>query len=475
MVMLEGTAEKSVATEPWGLSRRMTDFEAIMWRVEVDARLRSDAVILEILDCAPDWDRFVAGHEWACRLVPRLRQRVADDALFLRPPAWVPADLDMGYHLSRVRIAENSDQALMDLVSSVAMAPFDRARPLWKGVLVEGLPEGRAAYLFKVHHAMTDGQGLMQLFDTLHSHRREPTAKAPIEIEAGGEDDGIAGRARRSLALGRDAVGGSFGLADRLGSAARRRLANPTTARAAWDYAQSINRVSKPPGDPSPLLRKRGLARRMRAIEIPLPALRAGGRAAGGSLNDAYLAGMVGGLRYYHLHHGAEIGDLPIGFPVSLRRPEHALGGNQFGGACIAGPSSEADPAARVKLVRERALAVRDEPALNFLGLTAPITSRLPPPLLAHMTRRFASSLDLQASNIPGLNRPAFIAGARIERMYGFGPVPGGAMMTTLLSHEGVCCIGISMDHDAVPDPDVLTECFQRGLHEVAALGRDLA
>lgn len=475
MAMLDDTAGKSAPTEPWGSSRHMTDFEAIMWRVEVDARLRSDAVILDILDCAPDWDRLVAGHEWGCRLVPRLRQRVVDDALFLRPPSWEPTDLDMAYHLRRVRLAESSNEALMDFVSSVAMEPFDRRRPLWKGVLVEGLPDGRAAYLFKVHHAMTDGQGLVQLFDMLHSHRREPTEKAPIAIEGVLDGDGVSRRGIRGLTFGREVIGGSLGLASRLGSATRRRLAHPATPRATWEYAQSLGRVTKPPGEPSPLLRKRGLVRRMRAIEIPLTALRAGGRAAGGTLNDAYLAGIVGGLRYYHLHHGAEIGDLPIGFPVSLRRPEHALGGNQFGGACIAGPSSEPDPAARVKLIRERVLAVRDEPALNFMGLTAPITSRLPPPVLAHMTHRYSSSLDLQASNIPGLNRPTFIAGARVERMYGFGPVPGGAMMTTLLSHEGICCIGISMDHDAVPDPDVLTECFERGLREVAELGSALA
>ena len=118
-----------------------------------------------------------------------------------------------------------------------------------------------------------------------------------------------------------------------------------------------------------------------------------------------------------------------------------------------------------------RRQAARNETALDLMGAFAPMASRLPAPLLAKAARRMSSSLDLQASSITGLDRDAFLAGARITRMFVFGPVPGSAIMATLLSHQGVCCIAITTDHDAVPDPDVLRACLQEAFDEVLAVG----
>ena len=49
------------------------------------------------------------------------------------------------------------------------MQAFDRARPLWEFTVVEGLEDGQAGMIMKVHHAVTDGVGgvklLMETFD----------------------------------------------------------------------------------------------------------------------------------------------------------------------------------------------------------------------------------------------------------------------------------------------------------------------
>lgn len=464
------TPDRSATTQhpaTWGASRQMTEVEALMWRAEVDPRLRSDGVVMDLLDSTPDWDRLVQAHEWGTRLAPRLRQRVQEVALRLGTPRWVSTELDLGHHLTRVRLAD--PDALLDVAQALHEEPFDTARPLWKAVLVEGLPEGKSAYLLKFHHAMADGAGAMQLFDLVHSDRSEPrpdkTAPPVPEVEQVGAADlavqriaGVLRTAPRTAALG---------LAGLLGNAAR-------TAVAPHDavvYARSLARVTAAAGTPSPLMRHRGVDRRLRMLEVDFAALQVAGRAAGGSLNDAYLAALLGGLRRYHDKHGTEVGDLPVALPVSLREGGHSLGGNRFAGAYIAGPAGEVDAAARVGLVRRRVLKVRREPALDFLGATAPIVSRLPPALLASLSLRFSSAIDLQASNIPGMRREAYIAGARIERMFVFGPVPGCAVMATLLSHGGTCCVGIVTDHDAVPDPDVLLDCFAEGFAEVLALG----
>src|SRR4051812_50115525 len=86
----------------WGTERYMTPFEALMWRVEQDPRLRSTMTIVYLLDRAPDWDRLVAAHDWASRLIPRARQRVVEPPFGLAAPAWVVDDqFDLPFHPRR--------------------------------------------------------------------------------------------------------------------------------------------------------------------------------------------------------------------------------------------------------------------------------------------------------------------------------------------------------------------------------------
>jgi WS/DGAT/MGAT family acyltransferase len=236
-------------------------------------------------------------------------------------------------------------------------------------------------------------------------------------------------------------------------------------------FVRSLARLAGPtPAPPSPLMTHRSMSRRLAVIDVPLRSLRDAGREAGGSVNDAFLASLTGGLRIYHEAHGAVPDVLPIAFPVSLRRADDPLGGNRFAGARIAGPVGTTDPRDRIRLIRERVLEARDEPALDFMAMLSPLLSRIPSPVLTRMTERVTSSIDLQASNIPGLARPAYIAGARITRMYPFGPAPGSAVMVTMISHDGICCIGVNADHAAIPDSDLFVACLRDGFDEVLAL-----
>lgn len=450
----------------WGAEPAMSDMEALMWRSEASPRLRSGGVILDVLDSTPDWGRLVAAHEWAVTRVARLRERVMEDPLRLSPPHWTGVeDFDLGYHLRRMRVPEGGGMDdVLETTQVLAMAPFDHARPLWEAVLIEGLPEGRSAYALKFHHSLLDGAAVIQLFDILHSDRPEPTpekasARAPHEAPSAlrrfrGLLDGVPARARGAVSLSTDLL-----------------LRPEPTIRSGLRFARSLGRLAgPPPADPSPLMAQRSLARRLAVIDVPLFWLRVAGREAGGSVNDAFLAALTGALRIYHEHAGLTPETLPIAFPVSLRRDDDPLGGNRFAGARIAGPVGTADPRDRIRLIHERVLEARDEPALDFMALLSPVLSRIPAAVLTRMTERVTSSIDLQASNIPGLTRPAYIAGARITHMYPFCPAPGSAVMVTMISHDGTCCIGVTADRAAIPDIDHFTRCLHAGFDEVLAL-----
>lgn len=93
--------------QDWGGPAEMSAFEAVMWRAEVDPRLRSTTTSVLFLDRAPDWERLVAGHKWVTHAVPRFRQRVVDPAFGVGNPVWVEdPDFNLGYHLRRVRLPE---------------------------------------------------------------------------------------------------------------------------------------------------------------------------------------------------------------------------------------------------------------------------------------------------------------------------------------------------------------------------------
>jgi hypothetical protein len=88
-----------------------------------------------------------------------MRQHVLEPALALGTPAWVTAgDFDLSRHVHRVRLpAPGTLRQLLDVVQDFAAAPLDRDRPLWAALLVEGLADGRAGYVAKSHHSVTDG------------------------------------------------------------------------------------------------------------------------------------------------------------------------------------------------------------------------------------------------------------------------------------------------------------------------------
>jgi WS/DGAT/MGAT family acyltransferase len=256
-----------------------------------------------------------------------------------------------------------------------------------------------------------------------------------------------------------------------------RRLARPQrAARDAYGYAQSLRRVLADPDAPgSPLLKGRSMSWRYLALDVEFADLRAASKSAGATLNDAYLAALLAALRLYHEQLGTPVEAVPIAIPISVRRQDDAAGGNQFTGARLAGPVAITDPIARMRAIGERVKRARSEPAINGIGFIAPVLARLPSAAVSDFVGSLTATNDLQASNVPGIREDVYLAGAKIERMYGFGPLPGCACMVTLVTHGSTCCVGVNVDPAAVTDIDRFVGCLRAGFEEVLALGGAVA
>jgi hypothetical protein len=156
--------------------------------------------------------------------------------------------------------------------------------------------------------------------------------------------------------------------------------------------------------------------------------------------------------------------------PVSVRRADDAMGGNRFTGAFFAAPASIEDPAERIHAMRERVSAVRDEPALDVMGVVTPLMNFAPSQVVSTAIQNLTSNAVLTTSSWPGLTEHTYLAGARFERMFVFGPLPGTSMCAALCSHVGTCCIAINVDGAVFTDLDSLWAAMQQGLDQVLAL-----
>jgi len=116
-------------------------------------------------------------------------------------------------------------------------------------------------------------------------------------------------------------------------------------------------------------------------------------------------------------------------------------------------------------------IARRSEPALDVIGRLAPVLSLLPDEALYDVFDRITPP-DIQASNVPGYAQETFLAGARVERQYGLGPLPRVAMMAILISRAGTCTVAFRYDTASFAAPELLEKCLHAGFDEIVDLGR---
>lgn len=461
----------SDALASWGGSADLSAWETVMWRTEGNHHTRSAGVVVEILDTEPDWNRLVAAHDRLIQRIPRLRERVVEPRLPVVAPAWSPdPNFDLSYHLQHVRVPEGGRlEDLYAIASVLAARPLDPQRPQWEAMLVGGLPGGQAAYVLKGHHSLTDGLGMIQLLDLTHGKGPEPSeVTAPVVPPRRTESPS-------GLLVNRlvsKVTGAPTELVNTAAHVVGRLAGNPLgTTGDVIRYGQSLRRMLMPPAAPrSPVLRDGGVGYRFITLDVPLSTLKAAGKAAGGSVNDAFLAGLLGGVRRYHDERGVTVEHLPMAIPVSMRTADDPMGGNRFAGARFVAPVGEADPQTRIAAVHRFIAKARQEPAIGFAELVAPVLSVLPGWILTQIAEQMTTANDLQASNMGVVGRTLYLAGAKVLRLYVVGPRPGVAAMATMLSYDGICCIGVNIDPDVITDEAVFSRCLKDGFDEVLRL-----
>lgn len=74
---------------------------------------------------------------------------------------------------------------------------------------------------------------------------------------------------------------------------------------------------------------------------------------------------------------------------------------------------------------------------------------------------------DVLTCTVHGSPMPLHVAGAGIERYYGFGLTLGSAFNATVVPYHDTCCVGLSVDTVAVPLRAEFDACLQAGVRAV--------
>ena len=448
-----------------------------MWAVERDPILRSTFLNITVLDRPPDIDRLVRRIAETIDAFPRMRQRVRSPAIPVPwdRPRWIEdASFDLNFHVRHVALPPpGTHRDLLDLSALWLEDAFDPVRPLWQLTVVEGIRDGKAALLAKMHHTITDGVGGLRLsssFLDFDADGDSPVRVPRVPGGGGGPDsDGGSPDSDGGARLRRPAVD--------IGRIAR--LVRPDNAvRQARDGVETIVSVARQTvgqmgggsgaglggGD-------RSMGRRLETIDLGLDDARRTAKALGGTVNDFFVTGVTGGAAAYQRSLGEQVGRYRVAMPVSTR-VDKSFGGNSFAPARVTVPVADKDPVARFQAAHAALSTARSERALGVVDSVAAVILALPPVVLAPLARQQVQSVDLAASNLRGSPVELYMAGARVEANYPMGPTAGVAFNATVLSYMDRLDVGLVTDSAAIEDPLGLRERIEEEFSALVDAGR---
>ena len=450
--------------------RNMSDAEGLMWRLEKDPHLSSTFGTVTLLDRAPDFDALRRRMERAVIAIPRLRQRVMPAPANLSPPVWVDdADFDIDVHVRRIACPKpGSLRQVLDLASLMIADPFDRTRPLWQFVIVEGLRGGRAAMIQKMHHTITDGERGVELSMQYLDFERDAPEPPPLDVdlpEAAVEPDPIGNEALKGF------VAAGLRLPLAVAKQVRDLLADPSglpdaSSAAAKTLSGIISQLSETDAARSPLWTARSLHRRVETARAPFRPTKDAAKRLGGTLNTALLTAAADAASAYHVEMGAPTESLRASMAISTRTD--TSGSNAFSLARLLVPTGEMPIDERFRAINEATFAAREASRTAGLDTLAMVASALPTSVITRLARQQGQTIDFATSNVKGAPVPVYISGAQLVEIYPIGPLGGVAFNLTLMSYLGSLDMALNIDTAAVAEPELLTACLDRSFDRLA-------
>jgi hypothetical protein len=409
---------------------------------------------------------------------PNGRSTIVRDRFSIALPRWVdlPGDEPADHIVQMDPPGDGTYRAVLDFVEQWAAQPWEGGRAPWRYVFFDGVDvdgELRTVTVMQSHHAFTDGEGGKRQGEKMrHLEQKDPDAplppldpREPLEVigPVARWLEGWAGELRR----GANALKAG-------GKRAAWAIQEPKAAVALGKRVVHSARLLKQDmgsDSKSPLLRRRSTKLQLDHLEIDIPALKAGANAAGGTVNDGFLAAIALGLRQWHADHGMEIPEIRTSMAVNLRKPgDDALGNNMIA-VVLRLPLDSDDPAELVRRCGELSRRHRTESdGMKLMRMGQTIGNRLPRRVIENLTRKNMGGMDVQLSNLIGAPYPRWTMGRQIMKGTSFpvGTLSGLAII--MVNKWTRTDLGMITDPEAVTDREHFVACILGGFDKVAAI-----
>lgn len=379
-------------------------------------------------------------------------------------------DFDLDAHVRRVALpGRGGKPELQAMVADLVSQPLDPYKPLWQFQLVERY-DGGSALIVRIHHCIADGIALVGVMLSLTD---ESAQRASAPQPAAETDDQADGSGSLWDQLWQPVAGAVSLAREWSGSLIAKGMSLVRSPEQALDYvkigaavAVEIEHLATMPNDtPTRLKGRPGATKRVAWSEpLPLTEVKAVGKALGCSLNDILLACVAGALRAYLSDKGDDVANAEVRalVPVNLRAPgqEHELG-NRFGLVALVLPVGVDNPFARLYEVKRQMEELKDSyQAAVTLGLLS-LVGMAPRAVQEQILDMLARKATAVMTNVPGPQRPVFLAGARLAQQMFWVPQSGDiGVGVSILSYNGGVQFGLVTDKKLVPDPESIVARF---------------
>ncbi|HLM51537.1 MAG TPA: wax ester/triacylglycerol synthase family O-acyltransferase [Solirubrobacteraceae bacterium] len=415
-----------------------------------------------------DYAAVVQRLEQRLHLIPRYRQRLEEAPLGLANPVWVDDHaFEAEWHVHSASLPDPGGDAELDAYVGRAMSRrLDRSRPLWELHVIDGLADGRAALLAKMHHALVDGLAAIDVGTVILDPSPEP-----MDI-AGGGVPWEPRRYDRGRHLARLAASPVLrGQRLMLDTAQRALETSPRRAvdelRRGAELMAELTR-QRPSAPDTTLNAGIGANRRYATVRARLDEIKAVGRAWGGTVNDVLLAAVTGMLGRALPHTDRP----PVALiPVSVRTEEdRGRMGNRISTVFVDLPTRAAPPE-RVAAIAATTSELKDSAAVRAGALIAGASGWVPPAVSSVLVRAMGGvrAMNLVVSNVPGPQQPFFLNGSRLLEAYPAVPLnPAHQGLTVgILSYDGGVFFGLLADRDLEPPVGHLARGLEDALDEL--------
>ena len=408
-------------------------------------------------------------------LIPIFGMKLAKAAFELDHPGWVDAgELDFDYHIQSAKLPKpGTRKQLEDMVAELHAERLDRSRPLWQFTVIEGL-EGRQAALYsKVHHAAVDGGAGMVITKALYDVSETPREVPPPEPK---EEVRVPTQPERAILTMNDIAQNIMRQQLNALETVPKMLSQMTDMIApVLSGKVGIPQIFAPrtPFNVTVEAKRSYAARSVSLIEA-----KAIGKATGAKLNDVVMAITAGAVRKYLMKKQQLPDAALIAFvPISMREVGNTDINNQVFGMNVPLATNYGDPLKRLKKIMQESGAsktmaggVKDAAPSDFTIIGAP--TLLPGLMQLYGNTKLADVLpqvvNMCISNTAGPPFPLYCAGAKVTALYPVSIATHGVgLNVTVQSYMDHLDFGLTCDHKAVPDVDVLAGLFIDSFEEL--------